>query len=213
MKKKWYLVAAAAVVVVLVVAFLAGRRTAPVVTKEVAVEVHHHHEKVELRQEIDLKEVYAQLYAQLHKEFSELKSKTKRTTVTKPDGTTTITEEEDRHLTTGKETDTKVDTKVDTDKQETTDLKKETTNTVVVYKEKETKVQVAPTWLPSFGVGYSVPSLWGRDVPNYVPGMPDGMVIQGGVGRRVGSFLGADIYIGPFGSSRGDVGVQVTGGF
>jgi hypothetical protein len=190
----------------IVLAWFGGRASAPtkVVTTEKLTEVRRETSVVEKK--IDLREIQALLT-----QFAQNVQKNiavRRTEDIRPDGSKTIVEET---------TDTSK-----TDTKSSSEVKKETTATVTdntrVWKETvrvEEKITLVERLRPpdrwSLGViaGVNLPRLLSGDVQNYIPGIPNQVVVGGVVERH----LFWSVYTGVWGNSRGDAGLQLRVGF
>lgn len=222
--KKKYLYGAILAILLLLLSFFVGRYTTPetikveerVVTKEVIREV------VVKEQVVKVDERYESLV----KEFTAYKWKvqqdkyknTKTTTVThtNPDGSSTSTKVSESNS--GSKTTSGGESNTSTSKED-----KVATNTSVSSKEKIDKVsekteekskitektKVLPPWRATALVGYGVPTLWNNTAPNFIPGLPGGMVVGLSLEKKLFGPVATGIWV----NSRLDGGVQLSVSF
>jgi hypothetical protein len=161
-----------------------------------------HHETTTIQQKVDLTEFRKMLAdSAVQKNVTIIKEVIKA-----PDGTVTErTRTEDKstsqvHKTADTSTASKSETQM---KRDLLDQKTEEH-----YKLVE-EITPPNNWGLFAQAGVSLPGLTGRDVPNYVPGLPKQLMLGVGIERRI---LGP-IYVGAFVSSRLDTGLQLRVGF
>jgi hypothetical protein len=207
-------------VVVLILALLGGtfylgRRYAPVKTVTVDKVTETHHETQVVQQQVDIQAIMHRLdqfSASLNSLVNISKTTQKTiTTITKPDGTKI-----------SKETDTtdlnkKSATSQTTTNTTTIDTKANTTaitNTTTKVDDTKTETKTVQTgglsdkWRLTIEAGYSIPTLW-RSEPNYLPGLPNGMVIGATVDRQLFWGFSAGLHL----DSRLDATVLLLKGF
>ena len=207
-------------VVVLILALLGGtfylgRRYAPVKTVTVDKVTETHHETQVVQQQVDIQAIMHRLdqFSASLSGLVDISKTTQRTitTITKPDGTKI-----------SKETDTtdlskKSATNQTTTNTTTVDTKANTTAiTNTTTKVDDTKIEtktvqtggLGDKWRLTMEVGYSIPTLW-RSEPNYLPGLPNGMVIGATVDRQLFWGFSAGLHL----DSRLDATVLLLKGF
>jgi hypothetical protein len=178
--------------------FAAGRYTATTETKIVTVDriVEKQLETKVINQQVDI----AQLLKKIE-DYTKIQKKT-RVVVVKPDGTRI--EKETDNTSVAKKTDTTQDTKIKETKQEVVikEVIKIEEHTKIIDNTRNEKYRFA------LGVGYGLPALW-QEVPNYVPGLPKGLMLDGSAGIKViGPF-----FLEGFLTSRLDTGLRLSVGF
>ncbi len=191
-------------VVLLAGTFFAGRFTAPDKIKTVTVEkrVEVIKETQVVRQEINLEEL-KKIVASIKVKVNVVKEHTETVL---PDGSkTTHDTTTDKTETDSKsETDTKNTAKTETE----TKIWKETVRVEEHIKIVE-KLKNPDTWTLGVQTGVSIPALAGRDVPNYVPGLPQQVMVGGFLTKRLIGPISGGVFI----NSHGDAGLQVSLGF
>lgn len=190
------------VVIGLVVAFLTGRMSSPTKTVEVEKKVEIHHEAQVIHQKVDFEEL-KRVVASIQQKNNVVREKT---IVINPDGSSTTTEKETDRTETASNTDSSSSTRGSSE----TDVKiwKETVRVEEHVKLVE-NLKTPDTWSVGVLAGANLPHLLDGDVPNYVPGLPDRLVVGVAVDRQL---LGP-VRGGLWANSRGDAGLVVRLGF
>lgn len=178
--------------------FAAGRYTATPDTKIISVDkiVEKQLETKIINQQVDITAIMKRL-----EDYSKTQNKT-RVVIVRPDGTRIEKETDNSAI--SKKTDTTQDIK-------TKETKQEVVIKEVIKIEEHTKIidnTKIEKWRFALQTGYGLPALW-RDVPNYVPGLPNGMVLGVSAEHK---FIGP-FNLGVFLNSRLDTGLQISVGF
>lgn len=198
--------------------FYAGRRTAPENTKIVTVDkiTETHHETQVVQQQIDTQAILHKLDL-FNSSLSRLEDVSKSTlktvvTITKPDGTIVKKEVTDTDVNKKSSTNQTVSNASTTDANSKTiakvDATTQTDDTKTELKTETKTVQstaLSSNWRLSAGVGYSVSGLW-RTLPNYTPGLPQGVVVETVADRKLFWGFSAGLKV----DSRLDVGVRLS---
>lgn len=185
-------------IVVLAGVFALGVYSAPTKTIEKVKVVEVQKETTVVQQKVDLEEL-KRVVADLQRRNNVVRE---RTVVVQPDGTRTETEKEVDKTETSSRTETTTNTSASSSTE--TKVWKETVR--VEEKVKLVERLAAPdTWALGVQAGISLPALVGSDVPGFVPGLPDAVVVGVSVDRRV---VGP-VWGGAWANSQAAAGVQL----
>jgi hypothetical protein len=195
--------------------FYLGRRYAPVKTVTVDKVTETHHETQVIQQQVDVQAIMHRLdqFSASLNSLVDISKTTQRTitTITRPDGTKISKEIDTTDLNKKSATNqtTTNNTVVDSNTKATA-----ITNTDTKVDDTKTETKIVKTdaltdkWRLSVEAGYSIPTLW-RNEPNYLPGLPNGLVVGAAVDRQLFWGFSAGLHI----DSRLDVDVLLLKGF